>query len=294
MNIFQLLFLTLSFLDFGTESSPEIHSSTTTYVEIIKVELKHEYFEDGKLKGFQIEPDRATATMLRQYGLKIRYTENFMRIFAPDTLNLSEVVFDRDFRFNCTGDPDFYNYTGDYNYSFDPNKDRLTFLNESQDGSPIELISEIFGAPENETYKKIAFSIWLDFNDLKLESLEHPIHYLIQFKSRQVSIKYYFITKESHDMQIRDIQPIGKMADLFKFNDASTKMANGDKAYVLDSGSNLFPLKERCENLSADIAFYRSGEPLSLTLTLPPCPDTRRVLYDEQAQHYYVEVYIYL
>jgi hypothetical protein len=83
------------------------------------------------------------------------------------------------------------------------------------------------------------------------------------------------------------------MADLFKFNDASTKMANGKKAYVLDSGSNLFPLKERCENLSTDIAFYRSGEPLSLTLTLP-CPDTRRVLYDEQAQHYYVEVYIYL
>jgi hypothetical protein len=263
----------------------------STYQEILSIHLLHEYYENGQCKNMKILPDANTQKWMTSTGVLFRQTENVGRLYIPDSFSLADAIDEapEDFqlRFDCIStDSLFLNFT---EMPIDA-IGTLVFTNEfleSAEEAPIELTGTFHA---NTNPSQPVATILLDLTELESLQENSPVHYSVQFKSREVAWVYY-IVNASDSFKADQFKLDGPESDLFNGPFPAT-LQNGTNAVSFDSGDNLIPFQERSSivlNLS---------DPLTNQILISRLPTARPESLQsktvEGKRKIYSAIYIYL
>jgi hypothetical protein len=210
-------------------------TATIDYKGIFEIELRHSYFEDGKLYNFTVKPAEASLRLLQEFDLRIVKKENIIRVFAPETTNVTALIESGiTLQFDVfTTDLTFINYT-----QLPLNAPGFVlFKNDYALGNPA-LLSPTYQTTANPSQTLGRISI--NFANLSYTENQEPFTYTAQFTARAVRIKYIFIIR--HDVSQLNLK--GDDAALFS-GPYPSLLPDGANAQVFDSGTNLILLSEQ-------------------------------------------------
>ncbi len=214
----------------------------TKFQVLIKIELLHEYFKNGKCQNTRIYPNEETKQFLKSSGMFFEQKENIGYVLAPDSFNSSDLnAEDLDFQLQFSISPEdnrFVNFTefpidelGKYIFSTDASNGETT-------GSIV--LDKAFEQAEAVT-NELAI-VQLKLSEITKEPQAWPIEYVVQFESRAIPWKYFVINNQEEETG-KELRLDGKGAELFN-EGVSTTLINGSPAILFDSGDNRISLKE--------------------------------------------------
>ncbi len=249
------------------------------YLQLLNLEIFHNYYSPEKFRNLQITPDIDTKQLMQSLGIRHQLQENSLRLFLPDSVNLKEKS-DLVFQFLLVpSDPFFLNITADIPLNF---QGTIAYANEA--GS--ELTTTL-----NPGDQQLKISIQLNLSEAELDPANWPILYTLNFKTRSTRWKYFVIS--ATPLADSTIEMTGKDATLFS-GPTPEVLINGTNALVFDSAPNLIPLKKNSP-LDLGIKTIDKDGKESIKITSLPMPSTDLTLPTANMEKdAYSSVYIYL
>lgn len=216
----------------------------TRYSLLCELNIRHEYYDDGILKGMRIVPDQRTQAFMWNAGLLFNQTDQGFAILHSSTFDeeyIQELIeffpaYRLEFHLTLTNDH-FVNFT-------DMPLDQLVVFRfdnkryEAEDNSyrliPL-LEGQLFQVSETAL-------IYLYLDQFLVGGTLQAAKYDIVFKARKTQWNYYLMNIKSavvDDLVISD--EIGKSL----LGPTETVLSNGLKAHKYSSGEDLIPMRER-------------------------------------------------
>jgi len=276
-----LILLSVSVSFSNTTAGVNTKKTTTMvdYKRLFKIELRHSYFKEGKLRGVTLQPTEASAPLLQEFDMRIMLQENFLNVYLPETTSVLDLIaLGITLQFNMVSqDPIFINYT-----ELPMNEQGIVlFKNDSALGNPAQL-STTYQTTANPSQTVGRISIALA--NLPYTNNQEPFTYIAQFTARAVAVKYLFVAPPS----ITQLKMQGDDAALFS-GPFPFVLENGTNAQVFDSGTNLFPLSE-VPTVQRTLEFLSNAVPAASIKLPTPSPETLRIENDRIV----APVYVYL
>jgi hypothetical protein len=241
--------------------------------------MGHEYFTAGYDPNLRVEPDQQTREVFQDNGLIIKQHYKWFSIYAPDSFDLEAFLHENNsvWQFACNpAEPVFFNYT---DMGFGPAMWLFSNANLDEDGSILNsklITTEAFG-PQ-------AGTIDIHLNELTPADPEKPVQYKLRFNSRKVSIRYHIIFNKQGSFPLG---LVGEHADLFS-DPILAELDNGIKTYLIDSGDNLFPMKETSTTQLKVKIMYNSIENEMVL------PNASPNFLEFDGQKYICPIYVYI
>ena len=215
---------------------------STPYKTLLKLIVRHSFFQDEICNCIQFDPTSSSANLLSRCGIHVvNRVDGFdlmIKEDAPIKDNLSSLLKDSEesnfeFRLRATNSL-FYTFTdfpvnwqGQINYSTANTKGEA-------DGSK-QLLSE-----EKDTFDpEILGTLKIRLSDLISE--DSGIPYQVKFDARKTQWQYFIINQSSVDLQKPMIKDNMGIAYLGPFD---VELMNGTKALLFTSGDHFIPLNE--------------------------------------------------
>jgi|GEM_PF-3205269 len=234
--IMLLILLSASVLFCNNTRGANTKQTTTmvNYKLLFKIELRHSYFEESKLRDVVVKPSEDSALLLQEFDMPIVLQENVLNVYLPQTTNaLDLIALGITLQFDMVSqDPYFSNYTAL------PLKEKgiVLFTNDTASSHPA-LLSTAHQTRANPT--QIVGRIAIGLANLPYADNQEPFTYIAQFTARAVAVKYRVMAPPSKtQLKIK-----GDDAALFS-GPYPLVLVDGTNVQVFDSGTNLFPLSE--------------------------------------------------
>lgn len=259
------------------------------YLPILTLEVKHNYFANGYLRGVIIQPNSLTSRWLQNHGILLKMQGNQTILYAPESKNISKLVRNNllGLSFECrVDDPYFYGYTNAVP-NFDFTKSTLKFTydldGENQHSDEEELITKI--EPGRSTFVRFLMEI-----PGYILSMEQPKTLFAQFTARAFPWRYYLVSGSGVDLQTISLG--GRDGQLFS-GPKETTLPNDQKAVLFDSGSHLIPLSEIPK---IDLQLLQ-GNPSRVLASSMPTPNPQSISAEKDSEgklHSFAAIYINL
>jgi len=252
-----LFWVTLS-ISYTSPFAIQENNAMINYRQLLNIELKHSYFNDGKLNGFSTPLNQESLRFLQEFDLLIKTDNNSIQLFAPDTTTTSALIesgFTLQFDI-VSHDSSFINYT-----ELPMNEQSVVlFKNDSTQGDLAQLSATYqTTADPSQTVGRVS----IDFSNLPITANEKPVNYTAQFTARAVAVKYIFILRPN----MTQLKMKGDDAALFN-GPYPTILPDGSNAQAFDSGTNVFPLSQKSSRRRT-IDVTLNGSTINIALPQP-------------------------
>lgn len=252
------------------------------YIEILSIEVKHEYYADGKCKFLNIVPDLGTQQWFSKNDMQLRSKGNGVwALYVHDMIDVEEIkeYTSADFRlrFNCLSNHADFNLFTDI--PLEANL-CLVYSKDVKDEEATEFVAkkESIRMPAKELVACIDISL----NDFDTAA------YTVLFEARAVPVEYYIMSSLGQvGNQTLELQ--GGQAHLFT-GPESVKLPNGSPAQVFDSGKNVFKFKEREHVPILNLKISSGDGARGFSISLPSADFRSLKLH---GQELYVPIFVY-
>ena len=222
----------------------------SNFLKIVGVAINHDFYEDGLCKDFAIVPTAESAQLMRNHSLLYKATPNGFLICLDKNSNYQSEVFAGALRLEFVlkaVNRLFINFT-DIPYS---NQQYFNFKNKP---NSVFLTQEEFVSSQDISQTNsngISGLIQLELNtqdvfmgSSELNDVYEAKTYLIQFKARNVILRYNFYTSGQETFD-----------HFYLKNDSTAKPIEGYKQVVLPDGRSAY-----CVQINGPIAFKQFND----------------------------------
>ena len=261
----------------------------SSFKKIISVDFFHNYFNDGKLKFFDIITDSKTLSLMKNYGLVFRKENDGFVILSDSNERFKSSSFNDTIKLN------FFLYFKDnyfLNYTDLPFNNDGLLLFENKYGELLH--SNEFVDPKNtlESEEKLTGQICLTLNEtygffgnVPSKKLQNNISYKISFKSRDIYIRYNLILKNNNI----DTYYVTNEEEEYKLSNFVKRVSpSGKEIYslILEDKINSKETYQLRYLLKKDDDFFKS---FSIPL---PQPTAKNISYDKINKIFIADIYI--
>lgn len=261
----------------------------SSFKKIISIDFFHNYFNDGKLKFFDIFPDSKTMSLMKNYGLIFRKKNDGFVILSDSNERFKSSSFNDTIKLN------FYLYFKDnffLNYTDLPYNNYGLLMFENKNGELLHENEFVDSKSTLESEEKLTGQICLTldetygfFGNVPSKKPQNNLSYKISFNSRDIYIRYnlilknnnidtYYITNDEEEYKlsnfIKRVSPSGKEIYSFVIEDKFNSKETYQFRYLLKKDDDFFK---------------------SFSLPLPQ-PSAKNISYDKINKIFIADLYI--
>ncbi|MEZ4873961.1 MAG: hypothetical protein R2793_00515 [Flavobacteriaceae bacterium] len=216
--------------------------SVIAYKPLFRLELLHDYFENGQAKGLILEPGANTQALMQRYGIVINTVSSRKEVYFKANETVADFLayiknttsldfFDFSLRVE---DPNFYMFTAL------PFAEKQSYAYASSHPQNETFGNNIVLAGVAETQDGSFAKVQIYFQDI-IDAVSEIPNYQLQFRARATRWDYYIINRSNLPLEGLTLET---QEDFTFEGPKAVTLENGQDALWFTSGNQLLPLSE--------------------------------------------------